>query len=162
MTHTENTGVNLQEIFKFIDALKSLGIPVVIEYKQSIPSRLYYRPGECGWTGVALLEKKECGTYLGLLLSEVNGIIDFGMYGEQIREDDWTKLDVNDLDIYIKNAIHNSEFIYHVGIGSFKEGNKIEDFPPFELDKDIALKDYQMIVYLKEKTKAGADIHAIT
>lgn len=73
ITHTENTGINLQEIFKFIDALKSLGIPVIIEYKQSIPSRLYYRPVECGWTGIALLEKKECGTYLGLLLSEVMG-----------------------------------------------------------------------------------------
>lgn len=176
-----NMNVDLKAVYDFSDALKEMGIPVIIEYKQSIPSRLYYRPGECGWTGIAILKDNEVidnERYCGLVLGETadvlvdihenvmtvpSGKFDFAMYVAKIRGHVWGNLSVSDLEIYIQNAIKESKFIHEIGCmrASGRE-DSIDANHAFNLDEDIALKDYQMEVYLKRKIDAGADIHVIT
>ena len=178
---TGNMDVDLKEVYGFSEALKEMGIPVVIEYRQSIPSRLYYRPGECGWTGIAILKGNEVidnERYCGLVLGETadvlmdthenvmtvpSGKFDFAMYVAKIRGHVWGNLHISDLDIYIQNAIKESKFIHEIGYmrESSKKSN-INANHAFDLSEDIALKDYQMKIYLKRKINAEADIHVMT
>lgn len=170
-------GINTVEISEFIDGLKTIGISVIVEYEKDIPAKLYYRPKECGWTGIAILKSNERinnERYCGLVLGETvdvlednygnviavpSGKFDFIMYDAKIRESAWGKLNISDLEVYIQNAIKESKFIYRISCMRAIDGkSNMDACPVFNLDWDIFLKDYQMEVYLKGKIDAGVKI----
>lgn len=176
MKTVKNTGINLKEIYMFADSLKNMEIPVIMECENTIPVKLYYRPKECGWTGVAILKNNEIidnERYCGLVLAEFVDVLedehenktfipskkfDFVMYGTKIRGHIWNKLSINDLDMYIQNSLKESKFIFKICCMRTEDGiNSVDNSPIFNLSEDISLKDYQMIVYLKEKTKDGVE-----
>ena len=98
------------EVINFLNQLKAKGIPLIIEYKNNTPVKIFYKPPQSEWFGIAVLEEKERlhadQKYCGLLISEIGGIIVPGIYDVNINGSHWKTLRIEDFDIYVQNAIN--------------------------------------------------------
>lgn len=146
-----------KEMEIFIDKLKERNIPVIIELDDSIARRMFYKPQNCMWTGIHILREDEkhhpLQKYSELILVERAGIIAAGLYDKLIEDQYWQSLEIDKIDIYTKDTISTVKQFYEATREDMINPN--ENFPPYDLETDIILKDCYMNIYIKQQEAIG-------
>ena len=145
------------EMQNFIDKLKEKNIPVIIEMDELIVRKMFYKPQDCFWMGIYLLEDDEkhhpLQKYCELTIVERAGIITTGLYDKHIAGKYWENLDINKIDIYTKDTVEAAKQFYEAARINMIEENK--NYPPYDLATDIILKDCYMDIYLNQQKTIG-------
>lgn len=146
-----------EEMETFINKLREKNIPVIIEQDKPVIRKMFYKPQNCIWSGIYLLNDNEkhhsLQKYCELTLVERAGIITIGLYDKHIEGKYWENLDINEIDIYTRDTLEATKHFYEATRMNISGQN--EHYPPYDLGTDIILKDCYMNMYIKQQGAIG-------
>ena len=146
-----------EEMRRFVEKLIEKDIPVILEQDKPIIRKIFYKPQDCIWSGIYLLNDNDkhhpSQKYCELTIVERAGIITTGLYDKHIDGKYWENLDINKIDIYTRDTVEAAKQFYEAARTNMIEESK--DYPPSDLETDIILKDCYMDIYVKQQKITG-------
>lgn len=171
MGNTNFDDINYDEINEFITQLRKKRVSVIVEYKNDLPVKIFFKLPRTAWFGINILDKKERiyeeERYCGISMWSKGEIAE---YTPSIHGKHWETLTIDDFDIYVQNAMEEEKWSYFLYMkrqteneydieddieDDMEDEHDMEDLFPFNLDADIALRDCFMDIYTKKQEGVG-------